>query len=288
MAGEPNHGRCPPVTEADRVESARAGPCAAREAERSLQAPSDSARAAPPLGFVELDRYCEECGRNLYAQPVNREEGTALLVARCPECGRHHAAAQTSTIAVVWLKRSTSIAVLFWMIAVIAALMISWIPLAAMQSEMIDTFTTESRRDNIHTRAYREPDDIVWEVAALLTTLTALIGFFQVFVLMVTAHHWRRWAYFIAAFALPAAPCVFFMLGFWYSERDHFAMVLPFLLGMYGVAVAGALLAAAFGRVFGRLLIRALIPPRSRQVLAFLWVADGKPVPQARSRQAGG
>jgi hypothetical protein len=33
------------------------------------------------------DRLCTKCGFNLFGQPVERDTGTGLMLARCPECG---------------------------------------------------------------------------------------------------------------------------------------------------------------------------------------------------------
>ena len=52
----------------------------------------------PRLLHFEVDRFCEGCGYNLRGQVVRREPGTKILLARCPECGCFHPAADAGTV----------------------------------------------------------------------------------------------------------------------------------------------------------------------------------------------
>lgn len=38
-----------------------------------------------------------------------------------------------------------------------------------------------------------------------------------------------------------------------------------------------------FGRPIARSLLLMLVPPKTRQLFAFMWLCDGKPVPAARA-----
>ena len=53
----------------------------------------------------------------------------------------------------------------------------------------------------------------------------------------------------------------------------------PYIVAHAAAHLAGGLLGVVFGRPFARLLATLLLPPRLRQVLAFLWLTDGKQPP---------
>jgi hypothetical protein len=55
-----------------------------------------------------------------------------------------------------------------------------------------------------------------------------------------------------------------------------------FFLFTLGVMTLGAWVGACVGRPLARLLARALLPPRTRSALAFLWTADGLPPPRPK------
>ena len=50
--------------------------------------------------------------------------------------------------------------------------------------------------------------------------------------------------------------------------------------------LAGGVAGIYLGRPFARAIVSALLPPRVRQFLAFLWLADGKQPPPVVSAQA--
>lgn len=286
----PNSGSVPTLTAAPLVDPSRASGAAASVSRSGNGSAPDGANGAgtpgPALGIVEMDRYCDHCGFNLHGQQVFRDEHTGLVVARCPECGRFHAASLSSIAGVVWLKRFTSVVVLLWIAAIVFFFVMTTIALTGIQVGVLDEITSQVRTGpQTSQRALDSLADI--EVAFMLTFMgvTALVGFLQVFLLTVTAHHWRRWGYFAAAVFFPAIPLAIVSFAWWRESPDSFSDVIWVMLVMCGSAIGGALIAAALGRIIARLLAIGLIPPRPRQALAFLWLADGKPPPSVKGRR---
>src|SRR5689334_10785837 len=74
---------------------------------------------------MEADAFCETCGYNLHGQPVARDERLGLMLCRCPECGRFHAAGKATTGASLWLARVAAGAMGFWIFVVLFA--VFWI-----------------------------------------------------------------------------------------------------------------------------------------------------------------
>ena len=68
-----------------------------------------------------------------------------------------------------------------------------------------------------------------------------------------------------------------------YGLSDESALIRGPAIGRQLFATAmqavGVLVGTRMGRPIARGVARAVIPPKPRQLLAFLWQADGKPVP---------
>ncbi|MEM8874298.1 MAG: hypothetical protein AAGD32_08555 [Planctomycetota bacterium] len=71
------------------------------------------------MAQVETDLFCNECGFNLHAQRVWRDERLDLLLCRCPECGRHHPAGQVVSATRPWLRRFGILLLSVWVLGVI-------------------------------------------------------------------------------------------------------------------------------------------------------------------------
>ncbi len=70
----------------------------------------------PLVAEIETDRFCDECGYNLRTQAVRRDTQTGLLLARCPECGRYHAANQETSASRPWLRRLATMLLSWWVL----------------------------------------------------------------------------------------------------------------------------------------------------------------------------
>jgi hypothetical protein len=248
------------------------------------------------LGRLEVDHFCDQCGYNLHGQLVTREPHTDLLVCRCSECGRFHPAAQGVTAGRLWLNRLALFLVLVWICIVVSVVLALG---GAHLGICIGTLEelTETRFINPLTpptsgpftvppgyvprfeHIVRPPDKDTPAFLALMFGLTFALGYVLVTWLAVTMHHWRRVYYlvFIVAFALLAGTVETWMWTLYAPELSDWAAL--YIRGFGATCLVSGILAALTGRAAARLLVRIVLPPRPRQVLAFLWTADRLPLP---------
>ncbi len=283
----PNSGSVPSLVTSPLVDPSRAtgapGP-GARPGNGA--APINGGAPGQAIGIVEMDRYCEHCGFNLHGQQVFRDLQTELIVARCPECGRFHAASLSTTSGVAWLKRFSAVVLLFWIAFVGFFFILTTIAQTGLQVSILDEATSRVRSGaTLGQRAFDGWASIDPSVAIMVGIFAAVTGFVQVFLLTVAAHHWRRWGYFAAAVFLPSVPLSIVLVSWWRESPSSFAAVVWIMLAVCACAMVGALSAAVLGRKLARLLAIGLVPPRPRQALAFLWTADGKTPPPPKGRR---
>jgi hypothetical protein len=74
------------------------------------------ARPLERFGKLEVDHFCEFCGYNLHGQLVARDARLGIMVCRCPECGRYHAAGHGATAKSIWVARVAAVALLLWVL----------------------------------------------------------------------------------------------------------------------------------------------------------------------------
>jgi hypothetical protein len=90
---------------------------------------------------LETDHFCEACGYNLHGQIVTRDPRLGILICRCPECGRHHAAGTGTSAARIWLKRLGTFLLVAWVLFVVAAALVGTAVLGAIQSAHLYSYT---------------------------------------------------------------------------------------------------------------------------------------------------
>src|ERR1035437_5836594 len=90
----------------------------------------------PEVGRVETDTFCGECGYNLHALPVVRDERLGIAVVRCPECGKFQAAGVATGAGRVWLTRLAGMLITLWVIFIIGSVF-AW-GLGMLLSDIVD------------------------------------------------------------------------------------------------------------------------------------------------------
>ncbi len=241
------------------------------------------------------------------------------MVCRCPECGRFHSAGHRTTATSVWLGRFAGGLLLLWVLIIASAFLLAGITFGAIQFTHIDLYTymitigPDGRRvmwsQNAAGSTYVYEDDKTpavvsrsvytlvpptdpryrfnrgWEDLILINLLSIGSGFAAGVLLVVILWHWQKRRYgWVLAVPLIASACV---LGTIYLFSDY-----DFIRGwatrrvLYHAALqcASISLGILLGRPIARAVVRIFIPPRPRQYLAFLWRADGKPMPLANLR----
>lgn len=109
--------------------------------------------------------------------------------------------------------------------------------------------------------------------------LSCALGFLLLLLAVVVMPHWRRWGYLILAVSMPVAAGLIVWVGLHYDMPELTDWSQPYLLGLSAAHLAGCLAAVLVGRPTARMLATLILPPRIRQVVAYLWLADGKTPP---------
>jgi hypothetical protein len=277
--------------------------------------PSAEHAAPKPVGVVETDLFCAHCGYNLHTQPVWMDERLAIPVCRCPECGRHQPPGVATSAVTPWLKRLGTLVLFAWIVLLLGVLAGGLLTMGAVQVGVSETLVRTRYVDanGLVTDAFytmtRNGEDIAVlrdgrqvPVAQLRRTSP----------LPTPAQFWalRDSGAMLAAFAAMQIPVVLggvfwaAVLSHWRRRRLLWIAVTPLLVSAFLVAIVtfedrrgaewrfatslvcslvGAVqvvvLAASlwWGRPIARGVVRLLVPPR--QLLAFLWHADGKTMP---------
>jgi hypothetical protein len=143
------------------------------------------------------------------------------------------------------------------------------------QSGMTTTYRREIRESYPHYRAFM----------AMMHAIAFALGFLLMLLAVVVFHHWRRWGYFVPAVLVPFITGVLAWY-IWSIDCPHLIdWAEPTIVRQAAANLAGGLAGILLGRPFARLLVTLMLPSRLRQVLAFLWHADGKPPPSVRAGQ---
>ncbi len=278
----------------------------------------------PQVAVVEVDRYCEACGYNLHTQAVRRDPRTDVLLTRCPECGRYHAAADGATASRAWFRRLSSLALLLWVACVLAAAagtvaaafgigfgtldeLTTWerlgaptvspIPIAAIPNIPGLTITSTTTAPGQTTTIYKvgrprnlivNPDFDDYELfMAAVSCASVGLAFVAALLLVVLCYHWKRRVYVVIAISGPILVAVL-VTATWCYEAPHLLWwALGYITYHLALQALGGLAGVLFGRALTRGFVRAFIPPAWRSPLSYLWLIDGhEPLP-ATSDVAG-
>lgn len=255
---------------------------------------TDTTARREPIACIELDRFCEQCAYNLRTLPVYREERTGIPIVRCPECGRHQSANDTATALRPWLHRMTSLAIGVWILTMIAAFFWLGVAEAAMSYATLDELTvrqgTKVQRigtTTIYTSRGTGPLEVLSNMpdymlfASVVLATSVALGFVVGLLAAVLCPHWRRFAGAALALAMPLVAGGIIAMT-WHYEAPHLlGWGMSYIAAHAGVQVFGGLLGIIFGRPVARTIVRVFLPPSVRPRLAYLWLADGKALPES-------
>jgi len=262
----------------------------------------------PAVAYVETDRYCDGCGYNLRTQAVCRDPRINILLCRCPECGRFHAATDVVTAARPWLNRLSTLLLFIWIVIVthgaVGIVVLEFASTAISVDELItrqripvttapaSTVRRRSARANL---IYMAPYRYKYSMRKMTRELKAFIGFviggsFALgFVgatfLMVIFYHWRKRYYFIVVLTVPVLIGISAYYIWKIDAHEIMESILPYILANTIAQLLGGLVGVLWGRPFVRLLLCIFLPPRLRQYLTFLWLVDGKQFPSIESEK---
>lgn len=263
------------------------GPESGPEMDRAQ--PTETAERPAPIGedrktigLVETDRYCEECGFNLRGQHVFRDGGSRLVLVRCSECGTLHPANSLTTNARgAWFRRLAGVLLLGWVVFVLWLLFVAGVVEVAVQIATSEVLDLNRPVSDVMELAARNAVELGW-----YAFLSLAVPFVCLTLLTVVCHHWRRFGYLAAAVLLPLVPGLLVRVVAREDFPDTAYRMTPFFAAHLGLQVIGGLAGATLGRPAARLFSTLFVPPRARQALGFLWLADGKAPPRLK-RPAG-
>jgi hypothetical protein len=114
---------------------------------------------------------------------------------------------------------------------------------------------------------------------AFVLSVSFGLGFVLVLLTVVILHHWQRWGYAALVIFAAVTTGVISWFGLHVELPNLLAWGTPYVLAHTATFLVGGLLGIYLGRPLARGIVTLLLPPRLRQVLAFLWLVDGKQPP---------
>ncbi len=278
----------------------------------SIEADPSSAASIPKAskyGQIEVDAFCVGCHYNLHGQVVTLDERLQIPVCRCPECGRYHPAGVGVSASSVWLRRLATASLTAWVFFVLFFCSMAMWGLGALQVSFVEAFTwvqtlapngqqavmgstgyvvagTQTVVNPTFVQTNQPPTSVdPQQIPGIGTTVgisvgSAALGFFLGVLLATFMWHWPRRRY-AAGIVLPAI-ALLFVICIYCNDHQYdsirrwciWRMVIQF-----AIQSGGLMLGARLGRTISRALLRVVIPPKTRQLLAFLWLVDGKQPP---------
>ena len=262
---------------------------------------------------VETDTYCDGCAYNLHGQTVTRDERLGILVCRCPECGKWHAAGRETSAAREWQRRLGVGLLQVWVLLLIAYLGLLLIGIGSCFAGHYTAYTTTYRFDppppvadpngdfvgsadgtvyRTYPSAVPPPAGSSFNYGAdpgqtetgsplpMLLMLGGTAGLSLLFGCAVSSALWHirpsraRWWVLLPALT----PMVFFGLILLQGEVGAFIRGwLCLRAAAYAVWAGGfAFLGLRVGRPVVRGILTIFLPPRPRRIFDFLWTVDGK------------
>ncbi len=243
------------------------------------------------VAHVEVDRFCDQCGYNLYTAPVGKHPELNLLLVRCPDCGHVHAARDQATAGSIWMKRFAVPLTIIWLAILLSIPFLSVMAqigmnIGTVEEARISERQSITRADGSMTTTYvrtidanypSDPEDKF--LVGMFRTLSFLLGLVTTTIAMVVLPHWYRWAHIGVALFLGIFAPVFLCIFIHYEYATPWSEGLRFAYVYFALFITASVIAAYLGRIFARALVRLALPPKLRTPFTYLWTVDGKAAP---------
>jgi len=248
----------------------------------------------PTLGRVEIDRYCDGCHYNLITQAVRLDERTGLLMARCPECGRFHAANRYTTAVSQWTRRMAPILFGLWILLLVSLYFGIAFGSGGITGAFIDSLinfkyirtSTDPSTPVLMQLTLRDvPKDEYWVIMCWSLFGQISLGLISGIGMTVVFPHWRRSGYvlvalittFLVSLTLYIGWCLFLHGGI--QDQDMRLWLLRYI-GLFQILfLCTCLIGILFGRAIARLSVRVFLPSTLRTPFIYLWMVDEKEPP---------
>ena len=227
---------------------------------------------------IQTDTFCEGCGYNLFSQKVWIDERLGIPVTRCPECARHRAAghsdpalAHRSLAFVTGIRVLVTVASVGLDLGLLGSTLFMWLMTHTNQALYAPYW-----RYMVVAWPTPQPDPVTLEI---LLGWALIQGWSFGATFVISMWHWKRRWHKLMALA-PYSVALVTWLG-WYppNVRDAIALAASMVF-FVSFAVFGAWLAVYTARPIARATVRAVLAPRLRGPLVFLWHVDGKKPPE--------
>ncbi|HEY8750969.1 MAG TPA: hypothetical protein VIM11_23495 [Tepidisphaeraceae bacterium] len=246
----------------------------------------------PVVGHIQTDAFCEDCGYNLNTQAVTKDDRLGILICRCPECGRFSAAGKSTSARQPWLTRFGIALLIVWigfliwvfgMLALFQGMVAYGHAFSAVQYPTVAPTTRGGFQPGAWHYVIREPaenDDEARRrtIQDIMTTVgSLLLGIIAGGVVSVCMWHTRGLRRLVA-FVPMIVGVGFAMLGWMSDPMARYVRHVGNARFGWSVAFicAGTIAGLWLGRPFARAALVIIVPPKTRQHLAFLWTTDGK------------
>jgi peptidoglycan/LPS O-acetylase OafA/YrhL len=249
---------------------------------------------APPLARhaqLEVDAFCIRCNYNLHGQDVWLDDRLNFPICRCPECGQHFPAGTGVTAQSVWLRRFAALLLAAWIVIVLIATFLACLSFGGIQASYVGTFTywvqnpTNAPHFNPEHTLQPPPQYDVQSIsdnrtAVGISTISIAVGFLVGTLIVSFLWHWPRRRYALTLL-LPFISATLVILSYYNdpSYDDIFPWCRDRILLQALCQFTGMIIGILLGRKLARTIVRSIVPPKPRQLLIFLWRADGKTPP---------
>jgi hypothetical protein len=214
---------------------------------------------------------------------------------RCPECGRFIAANEAATAMRPWLNRLTGLALAAWVLGITGCFLLLFMAEGSLSYSTLDELTVSGgytvRRAGTSITYIRSGSAGPTQLRAdhpdyrlfvtVVITVSALVAFAAGALSVVVFPHWPRAAYLLLVTAMPVLAGAIVVISWHYDAPHLLGWSLQYVFGHAIAQFVGGWLGVTLGRPAARTLVRIFFPPGVRPRLAYLWLADEKPLPRA-------
>jgi len=242
-------------------------------------------------GRIETDTFCEHCGYNLHSQPVTLDERLGIRVARCPECGHFIAAGRATSAASLWLSRVATLALAFWVLVILFAIVWLCIGLGAVQVVHVEEFSH-------HRMVADDGREVVWTNVPGAGSMSVYKGTTQPAgavrhvrvagmrpVQNAQDAKWRREQFIIGSIILTLSDIglgvvagVLLVTIFWHWKRGRYRFVLLLPFAVAAVVLAVMFVDDAYAEIHGWMTSRVLMHAAIQATFLWLGILMGRPM----------
>ncbi len=251
---------------------------------------NDSQESWPHVAYIETDRFCTDCGYNLRNQKVLRHSELHILLCRCPECGKHHAASDSTTIGSLWTRRFARMGLALWVLTlVIVGLAMCFVETVVMIGtlEEMTRYNYQVGGIGTPTRVLRDLNTEHFVFFSFLGLLSLINGVLMGGGAATFCYHWRRSRYLLLVLVTALLPSLI-TVAIWQTQTPHLLEIgLKTVATHAALFLAGGTFGALWGRSIARLVVRAILPSKYWQALSDLWLVDNKKMPPPKEIGVG-